>query len=409
MSRPSGFSSLLNHAFEGQDPAKAHTMPIYQTSAFRFDSTESGAAAFTGEEAAYIYTRLDNPNHSLVVKKIAALEAWDLLDDRPLEAISEIVDGQLFASGMAAISTALYCAVERGDTLIVQQNVYGATHQYLNHLAAKLDLNLVWVQGDDLTAWKQAFAKHPQAKLVYAETPANPTLSIVDLQALSALAKENKAKLLVDNTFASPYCQRPFTLGADIVIHSTTKYLSGHGAIIGGLVLSKDIAWVREVLRPQAKLLGATPSPFDAWLLNMGLKSYELRMQQHIHNAEVLAAWLAQHPKIEAVFYPGLPTHPGHETAKKQMLAFGGMLAFEVKGGLNAGIRLMNGLKLISIVPTLGNSDTIVQHPASMSHVNVPREERLKSGISDGLIRLSTGIENSDDLIHDLAQALDGC
>ncbi len=404
--KPSGFSSLLNHAFEGEDPSLAHAAPIYQSSAFRFDSAEGAAAAFAGEQSAYIYTRLDNPNHSLVVKKIAALEGWDLLGQRPLNDIPQLVDGQLYASGMAAISSAIYCRVSPGDTLICQQNVYGATSQFLKQLAVKLQLKLVWVQGEDLTAWQQAFLENPQAKLAYAETPANPTLSIVDLQAVADLAHRYQAWLLVDNTFASPYCQRPFNQGADVIIHSTTKYLSGHGVIIGGIVLSRHPQWVSEVLKPQAKLFGATPSPFDAWLTNLGLKTYPIRMRQHNHNAQMVAEWLTRHPKIEVVYYPGLTTHAGHEIAKQQMFAFGGMLAFEVKGGLQAGIRLMNHLKLISLVPTLGNSDTIVQHPASMSHAGVPREERLLNGIRDGLVRFSTGIEDAADLLADLEQAL---
>lgn len=404
--KPTGFSSMLNHAFEKDDPSSAHAVPIYQTSAFRFDSVESGAAAFTGENPAYIYTRMGNPNHTLVIKKLALLEAWDLIGDTPIEEINTIVDGLLYASGMGAISNTLQSLLNHGDTLITQQNVYGTTNQYLKTLTDKMNLNLVWVQGNNIEAWKKAFKNNPHAKAAYAETPANPTLSIVDLQAVADLAHENKAWLIVDNTFASPYCQRPFNQDADVIIHSTTKYLSGHGVIIGGAVLSRHTGWVNETLRVQAKLLGSVPSPFDAWLTNLGLKTYELRMQQHTLNAQNVAEWLSAHPKIEKVYYPGLPTHSEYAIAHKQMFAFGGMLAFEVKGGLEAGIHLVNNLKRISIVPTLGNSDTILLHPASMSHVNVPREERIKSGIADGLVRLSVGIENPNDLIHDLDQAM---
>ncbi len=401
-----GFSSLLNHTFVNQSVISAHIPPIYQSSAFRFDSVENGIAAFSGENPAYIYTRMDNPNHTNVVKKIAVLEAWDLIGHTALEDLEQLVSGQLYASGMAAISNAVYSCLNRGDTLIAQANVYGATNLYLKHLAEKLDLTLVWVQGDDRSAWEKAFQTNPQAKAAYAETPANPTLSIVDLAAVAELAHQHQAWLIVDNTFASPYCQRPFNIGADIVIHSTTKYLSGHGVIIGGLVLSRHTDWVKETLIPQARLFGATPSPFDAWLTELGLKTYELRMRQHCENAQKIAEWLTQHPKIKQVYYPGLPNHPGYETAKKQMVNFGGMLAVEVEGGMQSGVNLINRLRHISIVPTLGNSDTILQHPASMSHVNVPREERLRSGISDGLIRLSVGIENPEDLLNDLSQAL---
>lgn len=404
--KPAGFSSLLNHNIDNKTSVQTHIAPIYQSSAFRFESVESGMAAFSGENPAYIYTRMDNPNHTNVVKKIAALEAWDFLGETSLENLHTIVDGQLYASGMAAISNAVYSSLNHGDTLIAQQNVYGATNVYLKHLAQKLNLTVVWVQGDDLQSWQTAFEAHPNAKAAYAETPANPTLGIVDLAAVAEIAHHYQAWLMVDNTFASPFCQRPFNLGADIVLHSTTKYLSGHGVIIGGIVLSRHPHWVRETLIPQARLFGATPSPFDAWLTELGLRTYELRLKQHCENAQMLAQWLTQHPKIKHVYYPGLPSHSGFEIAKKQMYAFGGMLAFEVEGGLQAGINLINRLQHISIVPTLGNSDTILQHPASMSHVNVPREERLLSGISDGLIRLSVGIEYVNDLINDLDQAL---
>jgi len=234
----------------------------------------------------------------------------------------------------------------------------------------------------------------------------SPSLSVIDLESVAEIAHKYQSWLLVDNTFASPYCQRPFNQGADIIIHSTTKYLSGHGVIIGGIALSRHKEWVKNSLYSFVKLFGATPSPFDAWLTEIGLKTFELRMQRHCENAMKIATWLQNQPIVSRVFYPGLLSHPQFNVAQKQMLAFGGMLAFELSGGLPAGIQFMNHLELMSIVPTLGNVDTLVQHPASMSHVSVPREERIKVGVSDGLIRVSVGIENVEDLLADLDQAL---
>lgn len=397
-----GFSTLVNHSSAIIEGEFAHVNPIYQTSAFRFPDVDSGAAIFQGEQPGYFYTRINNPNHEQVVNKVAALEGYDLYD-HPLD---NPVSGHLFASGMAAISAAILSRVNPGDTLIAQKNVYGATTGFINHIAARNNINVIWLPTGSIAEWSQAFHDHPSASLAYAETPSNPNLGIIDLQAVAAITHQQQAWLLVDNTFASPYCQRPFSLGADIVLHSTTKYLSGHGAVIGGIVLSTHSEWVDGPLNSHLKLYGATPSPFDAWLTEMGLKTFEVRMQRHCENALKIAEWLMVHPMVKQVYYPGLPTHPGYDIARRQMKAFGGMLAFELSAGYHAAVKFMNALETFSLVPTLGNVDSLVQHPASMSHVNVPREERLKVGITDGLIRLSVGIENIEDLLADLDQAL---
>ena len=397
-----GFSTIVTHHAEETDDLGAHITPIYQTSAFRIPDAETGAELFQNQQQGYVYTRMRNPNQRQVVSKIAALEAIDLPDES-----QTIIDGQLFSSGMGAVSAAVLSCVKSGEKLITHQNLYGATYTFLHHIAGQNNINIIWLENGDVEEWKNAFEEHPDAKIAYVETPSNPNVSLVDIRAVAEIAHQNYAWLITDNTFASPYCQRPFNLGADVVLHSTTKYLSGHGALIGGVVLSKHTKWVNENLYNHLKLYGASPSPFDAWLTYLGLKTFELRMQRHCENATQIANWLLEHPKIEKVFYPGLANHPQHELAKEQMLAFGGMLACEIKGGYSAGVNFMNHVKLFSLVTTLGNVDSLVQHPASMSHINVTPADRIKAGITDGLVRLSVGIENSDDLIDDLSQALD--
>ncbi|PKO05253.1 MAG: methionine gamma-lyase [Chloroflexi bacterium HGW-Chloroflexi-3] len=404
--RKPGISTIVTHHAEESNELGAHISPIYQTSAFRFPDVETGAAIFQNQHPGYYYTRIENPNQRQVVNKVAALEAVDLSPEINIKT-GIPVDGHLFASGMAAVSAAILGCLSSGDKMIAHQNLYGATYTFLNHLAVQNHIQIIWLPAGTASEWEQAFQEHPDAKLAYAETPTNPNLSLVDLKIVAEIAHQHNAWLVVDNTFASPYCQRPFNLGADIVLHSTTKYLCGHGTVIGGAVLSTHLDWVKDSLWNQLKLYGAAPSPFDAWLTNLGLKTFELRMLRHCENAMTLAAWLQNHPKIERVYYPGLPQHPGHEIARRQMFAFGGMLACEIKGGLPAGLSFMNHVHLFALVPTLGNVDSLVQHPASMSHVNVPREERLKAGISDGLVRLSVGIENVEDLLEDLSQALE--
>jgi len=241
---------------------------------------------------------------------------------------------------------------------------------------------------------------------MFAETPANPTMLVVDLRMLAELALQYECWLLVDNTFATPYCQRPLSLGADVVVHSTTKYLSGHGVIVGGAVISTHLDYIQQDLVKRLRLLGGAPSPFDAWLANIGLKTFELRMQRHCENALTIARYLQGHPKVAHVHYPGLEGDPGFATARSQMNCFGGMLSFELKGGLKAGAALMDSLRVATLAVSLGNVDTLIQHPASMTHAGVPPQERLKMGISDGLVRFSVGIENVQDLIADLQYGL---
>jgi methionine-gamma-lyase len=401
-----GLSTLVNHVAEGDNPLNAQVTPIYETSTFSFPDATTGAAIFKGEQPGYIYTRMGNPNLEQLAAKITALEAVDLMRTNPDKPLEETASGLVFASGMAAITAALLARLKSGDTLIVQEALYGATYNLIKDFATRFNFQVIWLNDLSAESWQATFRQHPQARLAYIESPANPTLAIVDLEAVAHIAHQHRAWLMVDNTFATPYCQRPFNLGADVIVHSTTKYLSGHGLIIGGAVISTHVDYVRKELYAMLKNLGGSASPFDAWLTNIGLKTFELRMQRHCENATALARWLEQHPKVERVFYPGLESHPGHATAQKQMLTYGGMLSFELKGGMAAGISLMDHVRLASLAPTLGNLETLIQHPASMSHASVAAEERARMGISDGLVRLSAGIENIEDIITDLEQAL---
>ena len=312
---------------------------------------------------------------------------------------------------MAAISSAIMGRVTAGETVITQRHLYGNAYRFFNELAPRLGINVVWV--DDLSAegWGSAFAAHPDAVLAYVETPANPTMIIVDLRMVVEIAHAHNAWVMVDNTFATPYHQRPLSLGCDVVVHSTTKYLTGHGVVIGGAIVSTHLEYMnsgKDGVGLMARILGPAVSPFDAWLANLGLKTFELRMQRHAENGLAIAQWLEAHQKVEQVGYPGLKDDPGHEIAKKQMFnGFGGMVSFELKGGYDAGVTLMNNVQLATLAVSLGNVDSLIQHPASMTHAGVPREQRLKVGISDGLVRFSVGIENIADLIADLEQAFD--
>lgn len=404
-----GLSTLVNHVTEGNHPSRAHITPIYQTSTFLFPDAETGGRVFAGEEAGYLYTRAGNPNSTQTAQKIAILEGIDLLRANPDQAIEEVVAGWAFSSGMAAVIAAILGRVRSGETVIAQHCLYGNSFAFLDDLAAEMGINTVWLKDTSPQAWEDAFQANPKATLAYAETPANPTLEIVDLQAVAEIAHRHDAWAMVDNTFATPFHQRPLTLGCDVVVHSTTKYLSGHGLVIGGAVVSPHLGYMHPLETGIGRYLklGGVPSPFDSWQVNNGLKTFPLRMKVHSENAAKVAAFLAGKPQVERVFYPGLESHPGYAVACKQMHdGFGGMVSFELRGGLQAGIGLMNRLQLISRAVSLGTVDSLIEHPASMTHSKVPPEDRLAAGISDGLLRFSVGIEEIEDIIADLDQAL---
>jgi methionine-gamma-lyase len=399
-------STLVNHVGEGENEKHAHVTPIYQTTAFSFPDVATGAGIFKGELPGYVYTRMNNPNQAQLSEKYAALEGIDLLRQNPGKPAEEVVGAHVFSSGMAAISATILACVKMGDTIIAQEALYGATFTFLHDVAPNYGINVVWLRDLDTAAWARAFEQNPKAVMAYAESPANPTMGIVDLAAVAEIAHQHGAWLVVDNTFATPYCQRPLTLGADVSLHSTTKYLSGHGTVVGGTVVSRHTGWVNKELYGMLKLLGGSPSPFDCWLANLGLKTFVVRMKAHCENAMQVARFLEDHPKVAQVWYPGLDNYDSYAIARKQMSDFGGMISFELKGGLEAGACMMNSVKVATLAVSLGNVDTLIQHPASMTHASMPRQARLDAGITDGLVRLSVGIENVEDIIADLDQSL---
>lgn len=401
-----GLSTIAIQAEEMENPNFAHITPIYQSTTFAFPDVSTGQKIFSKEQPGYYYSRIENPNANQLAKKYAILEGIDLIRAQPDVPPDEIVAGKVFASGMAAITTSILARCKPGDTLIAQSALYSHSFSFLELFLTRYGVNVVWVDGHKPESWDAAFDVHPQSVLALVETPTNPTMEITDLNHVIRLAHQHSSWVLVDNTFATPYCQRPMSLGADLVVHSTTKYLSGHGLILGGAVVSPRLSFMRNDLQQVATLYGGSPSPFDAWLANIGLKTFGVRMAQHCNNAMTVADFLSSHPKVANVFYPGLPEFPGHGTASRQMNAFGGMLSFELKDGYKAGERLMNNLKLITLAVSLGNIDSLIQHPASMTHHNISVEDRAKVGITEGLVRFSVGIENIEDLLGDLEQGL---
>ena len=367
-------------------------MPIYQTSTFIFDSAEQGGRRFALEEAGYIYTRLGNPTTTVLENKIAALEEGEA-------AVAT-------SSGMGAISSTLWTVLKAGDHVVTDKTLYGCTFALMCHGLTRFGIEVTFVDTSNLDEVKNAMKKN--TRVVYLETPANPNLKIVDLEALSKLAHTNPNTLvIVDNTFATPYMQKPLKLGADIVVHSVTKYINGHGDVIAGLVITnKELAdQIRFV--GLKDMTGAVLGPQDAYYIIRGMKTFEIRMERHCKNAKKVVEFLNKHPKIERVYYPGLKTHPGHEIAKKQMKDFGAMISFELKDGFEAGKTLLNSLKLCSLAVSLGDTETLIQHPASMTHSPYTKEEREAAGITDGLVRLSVGLENVEDIIADLEQGLE--
>jgi methionine-gamma-lyase len=402
-----GISTLVNGWGERQDPLDAHVSPIYQTSVFKFPDFAGADALLLGEREGYSYTRLDNPTFRLLENKYAVLEGIDLLRAAPGVPPEEVVAAKLFASGMAAITSTILALAQAGDSIVAQRSLYSDTFNFLDDLAPRLGIEVEWAQDNTRSAWETALVKRGRVRLLLAETPINPTMEVVDIAMLSELAQEHGCWLSVDNTFPTPYGQRPLSLGADIVVHSTTKYLSGHGVVVGGAVVSRHVDFISKDLQLIRRRYGGVASPFDAWLANLGLRTFELRMERHCKNAMQIARFLDNHPKVDVVYYPGLETHPQHELAKRQMHAFGGMIAFELKDGFDAAKKMLENVEVATLGVSLGKVDTMIQHPAGMTHFHVPSEVLDESGVSEGLIRLSVGIENLEDLIEDFEQALE--
>lgn len=391
-------SSLLVKEQPDNRTVKPHILPIYATSSFAFDNMDQGIEIFNNIESGHVYSRYANPTVDTVAHKIALLEAHGL----DLEA-----DAVMTSSGMSAISTLFLGLLEKGDVILTQGNLYGGTTELLKSVIDPLGIESEFIALQDLEAVEQALKANPRIKMLYCETPANPSLACVDIAALSELAHRYGAWCAIDNTFPSPYLQQPLAFGVDFVIHSTTKYLNGHGNSIAGVVVARDRALLRERIWRAMKLLGTNCSPFEAWLTNSGMKTLALRMDKHCANALALAQYLEQHPAVKKVNYPGLTSHPDHALALRQMpKGRGGMLSFELSGGFEAGLRCMNAIRFCALAPTLGDIDTLILHPASSSHLRVPKEIREQNGISDGLIRVSVGIEHVEDIIADFEQAI---
>ncbi len=399
----SGFSSLAIHAGHSKDPKYAHLTPIYASTTFVYDDAEQGMRRFSGMEEGYIYTRWGNPSFTEAEEKIAAMESFGLDNGQgqPLE-----LKALLHASGMGAISTLMLMNLKAGDQILTHFSLYGGTEELITNALPALGIEAIIVDLRDLNKAQEAMKANPKLKMLYLETPANPTIQCIDIDALSKMAKAHQLIVACDNTFATPYLQQPFRYNVDFIIHSTTKFLNGHGTSIGGVLLGRDIEFMKTKATKTYKLLGANSSPFDAFLLVNGMKTLEVRMERHCANAMKVAAMLEKHKAVSRVNFNGLPSHPDHEIAKKQMRYPGAMMSFELKGGLQAGIHFMNSLKMCTRTVSLGTCDTLLSHPASMTHYSVPKQAREKYGITDGLIRMSVGMENADDILNDLDQAL---
>ena len=393
-----GFGSLCAKEIKPSVNVPPHILPIYATSSFAFESIDQGIAIFTGKEKGHVYARYGNPTLDAVAEKITRMETSGL--DVETEAI-------VCSSGMSAIHTLALSLLKPGDKILTQANLYGGTTELFQKVFGALQIEPVFCRLKDLEQVESHLRGDSAIRLIYFETPANPTLECVDIEAIAGLGRQYGVKTMADNTFMTPYFQRPFQFGVDFIIHSTTKFINGHGNCIAGIMLGRDVEFMRTKVWTTMKLSGTNGNPFDAWLVYNGMKTLHVRMDRHQQNATALAEFLDRHPKVERVNYLSLPGHPDHQLALKQMTGFGAMLSFELKDGLAGGSRFMNAVKMGTLAPTLGDIDTLILHPATMSHLNIPREVRLANGITDGLIRVSVGIEDIEDLIADFGQALD--
>ena len=364
--------------------------PIYQTSTFKFESADHGGSLFAGEQKGYIYTRMQNPT-------IEAME----------DAVAELEGGYKAlgcASGMAAIHTVFSALLNAGDHVICSKSVYGPTSTLLATVLSRFNVETTFVNTSNMKKIEEALK--PNTKVIYIETPGNPTLEVTDLEAVSIFAHKHNALVVVDNTFMSPILQQPFLFGVDIVVHSMTKFLNGHADVVAGIVVVKDDETYKH-FRKTLNQIGGVIDPFNSFLVHRGLKTLAIRMKKHTENAIVIAEFLESHPKIDWVRFPGLKSFPNYDVAQKQHKAPGGMISFELKGGLEAGKKVMNSVKLCQLAVSLGGVETLIQHPASMTHLTMGKKARESAGITDGLVRLSVGIENVEDLLDDLKQALD--
>lgn len=391
--RPLGFATrAIHHGYDPLDEQGALTPPLHLTSTFAFETAEAGGEMFAGTRAGHFYTRISNPTLDLLERRVAVLEGAEA--------------GLATASGMGAIAAALWTFLSPGDEVIVDKTLYGCTFAFMRHGLTRFGVAIRHVDMTDPANLEAAIG--PQTKIVYFETPANPNMRLVDIALISEIARAAGARTVVDNTYGTPVITRPIELGADIVVHSATKYLGGHGDLIAGIALgsAEDITNMRLV--GLKDMTGAVLSPFNAMLILRGLKTLELRMRRHSETALLVARALEAHDAVAAVHYPGLESFAQASLAARQMALPGGMIAFELKGGYHAGLEMMNRLKMIHRAVSLGDAETLIQHPASMTHSTYAPEERLAYGISDGLVRLSVGLEDAADILDDLMAALPG-
>jgi len=390
MEKAPGFATLAVHAGESPCPATgALDTPIYQSTTFVSADSDEMAAVYSEEKPGYMYTRYGNPTIHALEAKLAALEGGEA--------------ALATSSGMAAVSTAILGYVKAGDHVVAARSIYGATYDFLNRKLPRMGASATFVDSARAEGFEKAI--QPNTRLIYFETPSNPVLDVVDIAAVAAVGRAHGIPTMVDNTFASPALQQPLRLGVTVVVHSATKYLCGHGDAMGGAIIGpRDYIslLVHEVIRDY----GGVISPFNAWLILRGIRTLHLRMPAHCSNAQRIAEFLSGHAKVAHVNYPGLPSHPGHALARNQMTAFGAMISFEAKGGYESGKQIMDRVKLFARAASLGDTRSLIVHPASTSHRAVPPEERRAIGITDGLVRLSVGIEAAEDLINDLDQAL---
>ena len=387
--RSKGFNTKLVHAGIQEDAHGSVVTPIYQTSTFAFRRAEQGARRFAGTEDGYIYTRIGNPTTAALEENCAQLENG--------------FGATATASGMGAVSIVYLALLSAGDHVVSTDSVYGPSRGLMEKHMSRFNVDATYVDTSNLANLRRAL--RPNTRMVYVETPSNPAMTVTDIRGAADLAHAGGALLVVDNTFASPRLQKPLDHGADIVLHSVTKFINGHADVVGGIVVAKTEA-LHKQLRAMLVNLGANMDPHQAYLVSRGLKTLSLRVERAQENAQAVAVWLDQHPSVAWVRYVGLPSHPQHELAKRQMSGPGSMIAFELKGGIEAGRLLMNNVHLAGLAVSLGGVETLISHPASMTHAGMGREDRLAAGITDGLVRISIGIEDLDDIIQDLQQAL---
>lgn len=389
-SESKNFDTLAIHGgYSSSAQSGSLTPPLYQTSTFTFETAEQGENRFAGVEDGFIYSRLGNPTVRLLEERIALLEGGEA--------------GLAFGSGMAAVSAILLALTKTGDHILCSQGLYGCTFGLLHLMEEKYNINHDFSY---MTNEEEIVSKiKPTTKLIYIETPINPTMRLIDIKKVVAIANEYNLLVVVDNTFSSPYLQQPLLLGCDVVIHSATKYIGGHGDVIAGLVVGKS-EFIQEVAMTTRKDIGGIISPFDAWLLLRGLKTLPVRMDRHCENADKIASLLKEHKNVEKIYFPGDQEHPEYEIMKKQMRKPGGLISFSIKGTKKDAQSFLNKLEMIKIAVSLGDTETLIQHPATMTHAVVPEHARLEMGITDNLIRLSVGLESWEDIWNDLEQAL---